>query len=680
MFFLSTLRILAQNVPPVAINDTAYVSYGDSVTVNILANDYDPDGDSLYLFFVGSPANGYGIRTYTYNTITFKPSIYAHGWVNILYKLLDYVNPAIINSKVSVFVENPCRDTLNINNVSALINSYGNQFWDLTGGNHYVVPKSGQASSIFNFSMWIAGRDVNGQYHIAAERYRVPGQDFYSGPVSTNYDNQYIKTWTKVWKLRRSEIAWHNSHWWQPGYIPITAIATWPGNGNTALGESAKLAPFKDVDGDNVYNPLKGDYPLIRGDMAIFSIYNDKAGIHSETQGEALGVEIHSMTYAFDCQQDSALWNTVFMHLEVYNRSTYDYGEGIIGLFIDGDLGSLWDDYVGTDVSRGSVFFYNGTNVDGTGLPAHYGTFPPAQSLTILAGPFMEPNTLDDPQYDSLTHSPCDMSINGFGFGNGDRDDERLGLMGSRYFNNSPSGPTSDPQIGSEYISYLRGNWRDGQACSYGGNGHPGSGATGPECRFMFPALTDPCNWGTDGIQPAGFTTGAGGSGPSWTELETGNPPADRRGIAILGPFVINKTTMQPLDIAFVTGRNYSDTNASAAITVMNQRIDMVRNYFKNDSTPCGQGSFSGINSYDAKYAKVKLYPNPATTQLYLDYDVDKPNAAYVISDVLGSTGQTGKLHKAELNTIRIESLNPGFYLLKVTDGTTVFTRKFVKH
>jgi hypothetical protein len=35
-------RVFSQNVPPVAVNDTAFVAYGDTITVNILANDFDP--------------------------------------------------------------------------------------------------------------------------------------------------------------------------------------------------------------------------------------------------------------------------------------------------------------------------------------------------------------------------------------------------------------------------------------------------------------------------------------------------------------------------------------------------------------------------------------------------------------------------------------------------------------
>jgi hypothetical protein len=100
---------------------------------------------------------------------------------------------------------------------------------------------------------------------------------------------------------------------------------------------------------------------------------------------------------------------------------------------------------------------------------------------------------------------------------------------------------------------------------------------------------------------------------------------------------------------------------------------------FAHDSTPCNQGGFSGITKNDTKDKLFNLFPNPATTQLYIDYDVEKQNASFNISDLLGSAALSGKLTKAAVNTIRIETLKPGFYMLKIIDGNTTITRKFIK-
>ncbi len=67
----------------------------------------------------------------------------------------------------------------------------------------------------------------------------------------------------------------------------------------------------------------------------------------------------------------------------------------------------------------------------------------------------------------------------------------------------------------------------------YGGNAHTNSGAQGPECDFMFPGNSDPCNWGTGGTPPNG---GLNQNGNYWTEETVGNQPNDRRFMQSAGP------------------------------------------------------------------------------------------------------------------------------------------------
>lgn len=53
------LTVLPQPDWPVAVDDTVTTSVGHSVTVNVLANDYDVDGDPLSIVSVGGSAHGY---------------------------------------------------------------------------------------------------------------------------------------------------------------------------------------------------------------------------------------------------------------------------------------------------------------------------------------------------------------------------------------------------------------------------------------------------------------------------------------------------------------------------------------------------------------------------------------------------------------------------------------------
>ena len=107
--------------------------------------------------------------------------------------------------------------------------------------------------------------------------------------------------------------------------------------------------------------------------------------------------------------------------------------------------------------------------------------------------------------------------VNGVNFGNGIVDDERFGMRRFVYHNNTdPIADKTDPDNAPEYYNFLRGIWKNNQRMLYGGNAYnEAGGAVGPECDFMFPCDTDPCNWGTNGQPPeAGYNTNA----KNWTE------------------------------------------------------------------------------------------------------------------------------------------------------------------
>jgi len=52
------VTVTVSNQPPVAVDDSARVSIGQSVDIDVLANDTDPEGDSIVLVGVGEPARG----------------------------------------------------------------------------------------------------------------------------------------------------------------------------------------------------------------------------------------------------------------------------------------------------------------------------------------------------------------------------------------------------------------------------------------------------------------------------------------------------------------------------------------------------------------------------------------------------------------------------------------------
>ena len=155
----------------------------------------------------------------------------------------------------------------------------------------------------------------------------------------------------------------------------------------------------------------------------------------------------------------------------------------------------------------------------------------------------------------------------GIGFSDGVVDNE---LMGFGHFltyeYDSLSFGYNEPEISSDYYNYLKGNWKSGTQMAWGGIGIGGTVPT----NYLFPGDSDPLFWSTQGI----ITT------PSpWSDISSSR---DVRGVGSCGPFTFLPDSAVELDLAFVFARNYTDTSNTAAIPIMQNRIDVVRNYFIN--------------------------------------------------------------------------------------------------
>ncbi len=497
---------------------------------------------------------------------------------------------------------------LDINNVRARINTGGDMWWDLVGGTgaKYFVPKSGSATSMFSAALWIGGLDINNQLKLAAHRYRQGattslsgGVDFWTGPLTVDgtaaIDEATCVEYDRHWKITREMVDEFlaNTDPETGAFIPSDdytipkAILEWPAHGDISKKQSYYLAPFYDVDGDGEYNPYAGDYPyydidnslcgtktptmdesiegviwgsvladqVIKGDQTIWWVFNDKGNIHTETNGAAIGVEVRAQAFAFATNDE--INNMTFYSYEIINRSTFELTNTYFSQWVDPDLGYARDDFVGCDVQRGLGYSYNGKAIDGSGEPEAYGDQPPAIGVDFFQGPYMDPLPYDRPKYrliigadgDTVFEQLCDESINGVNFGDGIPGNERFGMRRFLFHNNSWD-DLGDPHEAPEYYNILRGKWKKGEPMSYGGDAFPGHpGVVGPDCDFMFPGDTDPCNWGTGGMPPNG---GFNQDGFYWTEETANNggpnPPEDRRFLHSAGPF-----TLKPGAVNYIT-------------------------------------------------------------------------------------------------------------------------------
>ena len=442
------------------------------------------------------------------------------------------------------------RIDLEINNVRAKLFVGGDMWWtqDAAGTAAYQVPKGTAEnpgkSSLFAGSLWIGGLDQAGQLHMAAQTYRQTGNDYFAGPLSVNPSDGTLGTtdletcnfYDNFYKVSRQEV-----QSFLDGGTLTDGITKWPGNGRTGTNEPQFLAPFYDADGDNRYKPENGDYPAfvfgdvartacgeceivnnknlyregqLFGDEAIWWVFNDKGNIHSETQGDAIGLEIHAQAFAYSSTDE--LNNMTFYKYDLYNRSTNKLNDVYVGIWTDADLGFYNDDYIGCDVGRGLGFVYNGDSEDEG--PTGYGFNPPACGVDFFEGPFMDQTVTD------RANSPCVFpeAVNGTGFGDGCSGNERMGMSRFVYYINDNTSPYGNPSGAQDFYNYLQGKNRNGVALGYGS----ATGWTGgTAARYAYPGSSDPLGVGTGCIPQA-----------PW--LET-NAPSDRRFIQSAGTFTL---------------------------------------------------------------------------------------------------------------------------------------------
>ncbi|MFH1120216.1 MAG: Ig-like domain-containing protein [Bacteroidota bacterium] len=668
---------------PVTVNDSAITRGGMPVNIFPTLNDILNSSDTLILR-AAYPTSIKGIVSYMNDSmLTYLPYYGSKGEEVILYQIKDKNNNLIFANGIIyvTIIDQHFFDTLAVSNINAGINANGLLFseidelpgvgFQLPGDMeaYFRFPKTGTKSTVFTSSLWFGGTDENGVLHLAGERFKQTGIDFQVGPISNTYDSAFYSKYGRTWKISKQEIDYHKNNFWNQGYQPVEAILNWPGNGNINLGQSQQLAPYNDINNDGIYNPYDGDYPLIRGDQTVFLMYNDDLE-HTETGGIPIGIEVHGMVYGFDAPNDSALYNTVFVHYDLINRSSETLYNMHVGVFADLDIGYAVDDYIGCDVTRRSFYAYNGRNIDGDGQFEAYGENPPAQSVTILAGPYMDSDGIDNPT------GSCDESVTGFNFGNEIVDDERLGLTTFVYFNNTNSGINygSDPQIATEYQNYLSGIWRDQSPMLYGGNGHSSSGAVGPASKYLFPGDSDPLNWGTSCNYPEG---GYNQQGKFWTEEETGNIPADRRGLGVMGPFTFESGVVQEIELAFCAGMG----NAGA-ISSVNQLLSNIDSLLIaiNSGEIILPNSELGVESAIMHEPSIKVFPNPTNNSISVETGILGKTVNYNIFNICGAKMTSGKIYEGKYSNIDVSGLPSGLYIIRFISGNGLFTGKFIKY
>lgn len=432
------------------------------------------------------------------------------------------------------------------NNITAALSTSGvifgsNDSIGTGGSNSGFIIEDGEhydLGTISSSGWWVGGIDNGGSLHLRVSK--LANENSFSEMVPGPFAYNQSENWNYIWTVTKAEVDAHIADFSDNGVIddPIPAsILNWPGKGSqTAKGLNGvsinvnhSSAPFFDVDGDNIYTPSTGDYPLIKGDEMFWFVFHDDT--NSVVGGTNIGMEVQVSAFAYDDNSVSGLNNAVFTEVKFINKSSNDYHNVYFGNYVDIDIACFNNDYYASMPSKDLFYGYNSNNlIDDQCTPTATGSnLAPVQYVLFV----------DRSMYSLLPY----------------------------YNDYTPD--YGHPETPTEYYNLIRGLWKDGSCIT----SDSCSGKGGSVCTtFAFP--NDP---GVSGTYPT-----------VWSESACGNPHSDRRGVGATGPY--NWASGQALTITMLYGVFQVPTTNGAVpefTTILNS-TDAIVNHYMNDPNYVG--------------------------------------------------------------------------------------------
>ena len=533
---------------------------------------------------------------------------------------------------------------LHANTIGAKIYS-GGQLFNESGFIPNPAADSSGPSTIYVASLWLGGFDQGLNIRLFAPTYSSNGGGPFAGPLNdTGFaDSLSCSNWDQLFKISGARVREFLQA--LPGFAGNAALAIqqfpeimgWPAKDNSYfagiqgfdLPPGKTLAPFFDQDGDAVYNPMVGDYPVVQLANTppfvpaewVWSVYNSVGAANQTTF--TFPVELQLSAWAFNCADQPALNNTIFTAHKVLFSGTEALDSCLVGMFADMDIGCPEDDYIGCGPDLNAFFAYNQDDLDGDigfgcseqDFYAPFGGAAPVQSVTYLNW------SMDKFNY-----------FNSVSYGN-------------------PPATTTDPSTPAEHYNYLTGHWRDGRPLTWGGSGYSVNG--GVATNFAVPG--DP-------------------SDPNaWSMCREMLTKGDRRG---LGTHYLG--TVQPGMLKeFVTAWSYHpNPNLPCGLGTTYTDIAEVRSiHTAGFATVCSP--LTAAQEPNADLPTVELFPNPVGQLLYLRFGTRSPLAVRLF-DLNGRLLYSASDVSGEQISLPVHTLADGLYTLECLFGQRTILRKVV--
>tara|TARA_B100000795_G_scaffold249694_1_gene217372 strand:- start:483 stop:3110 length:2628 start_codon:yes stop_codon:yes gene_type:complete len=514
---------------------------------------------------------------------------------------------------------------LETSQIKTNVRAAGSQFNEMNHASaDYITAPFEDLSTIWEASLWIGGMTENDELQINAPTYHLDdfNRFFYIGPISNQYDNDYVDRYFRVWRVTAEEIENHIANYSNVDYIMPEAIQNWPGNGRIEHGESSHLAPFVDTDENGFYQPNQGDYPAIKGDVAVFNILSGSRGEALSQEGKT-NCEIGTLIYGFQTEEED-IDHTVFIQYSILNKSSQNYTDFKLSYWMDGDIGSHSDDYVGCSPEQDLLYCYNGDSFDeATDSSPGYGANMPTQGVKLLNQP----------------------------------------LSSHLYYHNG-GGQNGSPETNNEFWNYMNSKWKNGQHVSYGGDGYQSGTDPDIEADFMFPSNPSATDFDPE----------------AWNEITAGNNPGDRRQLGTTGNLNLGAGESVCVELALITAFSDAAENTNiASVEELLIKADLVQEYYDQNISSCNAPVFPLRLEETEPKNNLVLYPNPASGSIRIS-GVSTHKVDVTITDLEGRIilSQQGIDANSEID---IQSISKGLYIVSIwNDGALSTTEKLVKN
>jgi hypothetical protein len=531
---------------------------------------------------------------------------------------------------------------LEANAIRANITNGGDLFYDGSNGQFRIMSEAGTPTTISAAGLWLGGLDAGGQLKLAAQTYGrgAMKHDYYPGPIPFVYNGTQdidCAQWDTIWTVHRHEILAHLLDYQDNQAIddPLQAIMGWPGEGNPYFEDiwgfplpqeedltndlpDQGLAPFADTDGDGIYDPMQGDYPMIPEggplpEQINWAVFNDQFGLSLISNGATIQAEVHLTTWAYQCEDSPQLDRTVFASYDIINRAIEPIDSLRLGLWVDFDLGCTTDDYLGSAPELHTFFAYNQDNADDLDCVTNvqgFGENPPVQAITFL----------NRPLYGFTYH-----------------------LVGQE---------PDAPQNSVDYYNLLNGRFWDDSPVYESGDGYNEAGTT---TNYAF----------------SGDPNDAG----EWSMLSEGLPVQDYRAIGSVELDRLDPNHADRIVLAFTYVREPGRDHLGN-VEAMYSQVEQLQAWYDSGFSE-GCNFLTDLEEVPAPVTQLSVFPNPSQGQFHLSFG-GKPITQVSVFDATGrlvhrEQGQFWEQHQLDLS-----GLPTGLYWLRAEQEGQMLTQKLI--